>query len=51
MGLFPTAINQKKFVIVDVDIEYFIKWPKAEAVATITQRNAEKFLWKKIVQI
>ena len=47
LGPFPIAKAQKKFVI--VACEYFTKWPEAEAVATITQRSIEKFLWENII--
>ena len=37
MGLFPIAVRQLKFLIVDID--YFTKWVEAEALATITENN------------
>ena len=37
MGPFPTAIRQLKFLVVGID--YFTKWAKAEALATITEKN------------
>ena len=47
LGPFPKAKAQKKFVI--VACEYFTKWAEADAVATITQRSVEKFIWENIV--
>lgn len=44
---FPTEIYQKKFFIVTV--EYFTKWPEEVAVATITQKSVEKFLFENIM--
>lgn len=44
LGPFSLAVNHKKFVIIAV--EYFTKWQEAETVATITQRNVEKFVWR-----
>ena len=37
MGPFPTVARQLKFLIVGID--YFTKWVKAEALATITEKN------------
>ena len=47
LGPFPIAKAQKKFLI--VACEYFTKWVEAEAVAKITQKSVEKFLWENIV--
>ena len=47
LGPFPKAKAQKKFVI--VACEYFTKWAEADAVATITQRSVEKFIWENII--
>ncbi|KAA3456132.1 rve domain-containing protein [Gossypium australe] len=46
-GSFPIATIQKKFIVVAVD--YFTKWIEAEALATISERQIEFFLWKLIV--
>ncbi|KAF5468681.1 hypothetical protein F2P56_012818 [Juglans regia] len=43
----PTGKGGVKFVIVAVD--YFTKWVKAEALATITTRAITNFLWKSII--
>ena len=43
----PLAKAQKKFLI--VAYEYFTKWVEAKAVATITQKSVEKFLWENII--
>jgi len=37
MGPFPIVMRQLKFLIVGID--YFTKWIKAEALATITEKN------------
>ena len=47
MGLFPIVMRQLKFVIVGID--YFTKWVKAEALATIIEKNVRSFVWRNIV--
>ena len=47
MGLFPTAIRQLKFLVVGID--YFTKWMEAEALATITEKNIQSFVWRCII--
>ncbi|VFQ98648.1 unnamed protein product [Cuscuta campestris] len=47
IGAFLVAPGGKKFVMVAID--YFTKWIKAEAMATINVRQCEKFIWKNIV--
>ena len=47
MGLFPTALRQLKFLVVDID--YFTKWVEAEPLATITEKNVCTFVWKNII--
>lgn len=47
IGPLPQGKRQTKFVVVIV--EYFKKWVEAEALATITERNVTKFIWKSIV--
>ncbi|KAK3013466.1 hypothetical protein RJ639_009774 [Escallonia herrerae] len=47
MGPFPPATAQRRFVI--VAINYFTKWAEAEALATITEKKCEDFLWRAIV--
>ena len=42
MGPFPTVIRQLKFLVVDID--YFTKWVKVEALATITEKNVRSFV-------
>ena len=42
MGPFPTGIRQLKFLVVDID--YFTKWVKAEALANITEKNIQNFV-------
>ena len=39
MGPFPIAIQQLKFLVVDID--YFTKWVEAEALATIMEKKCE----------
>ncbi|XP_065012847.1 uncharacterized protein LOC135641416 [Musa acuminata AAA Group] len=47
LGPFPPASGQRKYVIVGVD--YFTKWVEAEPLATITERQMEKFVWRNLV--
>nr|KYP46955.1 hypothetical protein KK1_031437 [Cajanus cajan] len=47
LGPFPPAKGQVKFLIVAVD--HFTKWIEAEAVATITASNIQKFFWKNVI--
>ena len=47
MGPFPIAMRQLKFLIVVID--YFTKWVEAEALATITEKNVQSFVWRNIV--
>ncbi|KAL2230799.1 UNVERIFIED_CONTAM: hypothetical protein Sindi_1674300 [Sesamum indicum] len=46
VGPFSLAQAQKKFIIVEV--EYFTKWVKAEAVAKISEKEIINFIWKNI---
>ena len=47
IGPFPTAVSQLKFLVVGID--YFIKWVEAEALATITEKNIQSFVWRNII--
>nr|XP_009383140.1 PREDICTED: uncharacterized protein LOC103970956 [Musa acuminata subsp. malaccensis] len=47
LGPFPPASGQRRYIVVGVD--YFTKWTEAEPLATITERQVEKFVWKSIV--
>ena len=47
MGLFPIAIRQLKFLVVGID--YFTKWVEAKALATITEKNVQNFVWRNII--
>ena len=42
MGPFPIAIRQLKFLVFGID--YFTKWVKAKALATITEKNVQSFI-------
>ncbi|XP_065012782.1 uncharacterized protein LOC135641352 [Musa acuminata AAA Group] len=42
LGPFPPASGQRRYIVVGVD--YFTKWPEAEPLATITERQVEKFV-------
>ncbi|GKB56580.1 reverse transcriptase domain-containing protein [Tanacetum coccineum] len=46
-GPFSEGPGKVKFLIVDMD--YFTKWIKAKAVATITGNQVKKFIWDSIV--
>ena len=47
MRLFPTVVRQLKFLLVGID--YFTKWVEAEALATITEKNIQSFVWRCII--
>jgi len=47
LGPFPKATWQHKYLFVAAD--YFIKWIKAEAIASITDVEVRKFSWKNII--
>ncbi|XP_065017743.1 uncharacterized protein LOC135644202 [Musa acuminata AAA Group] len=47
LGPFPPASGQRKYIIVGMD--YFTKWVEAEPLATITERQIEKFVWRNLV--
>ena len=47
MGPFPIAIRQLKFLMVDID--YFTKWVEDEALAIITEKNVQSFVWRNII--
>ena len=42
MGSFPTTIRQLKFLVVGID--YFTKWVKVKALATIMEKNVRSFV-------
>ncbi|VFQ89994.1 unnamed protein product [Cuscuta campestris] len=47
IGAFPQAQGRKKYVMVAID--YFTKWVEAEACATITTKQCQRFVWKNII--
>ena len=47
MGPFPIAMRQLKFLVVNID--YFTKWVKVEALATIIKKNVRNFIWRNII--
>ncbi|KAL0361094.1 UNVERIFIED_CONTAM: hypothetical protein Sradi_3793900 [Sesamum radiatum] len=47
VGSFPVASGQRKFLLVAID--YFTKWVEAEPLASITEGEVMKFIWKNIV--
>ncbi|XP_065017705.1 uncharacterized protein LOC135644166 [Musa acuminata AAA Group] len=47
LGPFPLAPGQREYIIVGVD--YFTKWVEVEPLATITERQMKKFVWKNLV--
>ena len=47
MGPFPIAVRQLKFLVIGID--YFTKWVKSEALATIMEKNIQNFVWKNII--
>ena len=46
-GPLPIGKGQVKFLLVAID--YFTKWVKAEALATITEAKIRSFMWKNII--
>ena len=40
-------MRQLKFLIIGID--YFTKWVKVEALATITEENIRNFVWRSII--
>jgi transposase InsO family protein len=47
VGPMPPGKGKRRFLLVAVD--YFTKWAKAEAFATITTDNVMKFLWSSVI--
>ena len=47
LGPLPIGKGQCKFIVVVVD--YFIKWAKAEPLATITKQKVRNFVWRAII--
>ncbi|VFQ59409.1 unnamed protein product [Cuscuta campestris] len=47
IGAFPQAQGRKKYVMIAID--YFTKWVEAEAYATITTKQCQRFMWKNII--
>jgi len=47
MGPLLQGKRQVNFLLVPID--YFTKWVKAEALATITEAKVRSFVWKNIV--
>ena len=47
IGPLPQGKRQMKFLLVAID--YFTKWVKAEAFATITEAKVQNFVWKNTV--
>ena len=44
VGPLPQGKRQMKLLLVAID--YFTKWIKAEALATITEAKVQNFVWK-----
>ena len=47
LGPFLKAMGQRKYLLVAVD--YFTKWVEVEAIASITEHELRKFIWKNII--
>ena len=47
MGMFPIAIRQLKFLVVDID--YFTELVEAKTLATITEKKVRSFIWRNII--
>ncbi|XP_064995355.1 uncharacterized protein LOC135631550 [Musa acuminata AAA Group] len=47
LGPFPPASGQRKYIVVGLD--YFTKWVEVEPLATTTEQQIEKFVWRSFV--
>ncbi|XP_072054308.1 uncharacterized protein [Arachis hypogaea] len=47
LGPFPPGSRQVKYLIVAID--YYTKWVEAEPLASISEANCQKFMWKQVV--
>ena len=47
LGPLPPASGQRKYIIVGVD--YFTRWVEAEPLATITESQVERFVWRNLI--
>ena len=47
MGPFPVGARQLTFLVVGID--YFTKWVEAEALASITEKKIQSFVWRNII--
>ncbi|XP_056690478.1 uncharacterized protein [Spinacia oleracea] len=47
LGPFLAATGQRKFLLVAID--YFTKWIEAEPLASITDKQIQKFIWRNII--
>ena len=47
MGPFLMVLRQLKFLVICID--YFTRWVKAKALAIITEKNVQSFVWKNII--
>ena len=46
-GSFLTTTRQLKFLVVGID--YFTKWVEVKALAIITEKNIQSFVWRNII--
>ena len=49
VGLLPRAPGNMRFALVAVEYLYFSKWVEAEALASITARTIQHFVWRNIM--
>ncbi|XP_065035979.1 uncharacterized protein LOC135671747 [Musa acuminata AAA Group] len=47
LGPLPPASSQRKYIIVGVD--YFTRWVEAEPLATITESQVKRFVWRNLI--
>ena len=47
MGPLPQGKKKVNFLLVAID--YFTKWVKAKALATITEAKVQNFVWRNII--
>lgn len=49
LGPFPSAFGQRRFLIMAID--YFTKWVEEERLASITNKQVQKFIWRNMILV
>jgi Integrase core domain len=47
LGPFPTAVRQRKYILIAA--KYFTKWVEVEALASISSKTIQNFIWRNII--